>query len=65
MESYKAYKFRLYPTYKQREFFNRTIGCGRLVYNWALAMRKDAYDKDGTNLSIRKDISPKIPALKE
>ena len=65
MESYKAYKFRLYPTYKQREFFNRTIGCGRLVYNWALAMRKDAYEKDGTTLSIRKDISPKIPALKE
>lgn len=64
MESYKAYKFRLYPTYKQREFFNRTIGCGRLVYNWALAMRKEAYEKDGTTLSIRKDISPKIPALK-
>lgn len=50
MESYKAYKFRLYPTYKQREFLNRTIGCGRLVYNWALAMRKDAYEKDGTTL---------------
>lgn len=65
MEIYKAYKFRLYPTYKQREFFNRTIGCGRLVYNWALAMRKEAYEKDGTTLSIRKDISPKIPALKE
>lgn len=65
METYKAYKFRLYPTYKQREFFNRTIGCGRLVYNWALAMRKEAYEKDGTTLSIRKDISPKIPALKQ
>lgn len=65
MEIYKAYKFRLYPTKKQREFFNRTIGCGRLVYNWALAMRKEAYEKDGTTLSIRKDISPKIPALKE
>lgn len=58
METYKAYKFRLYPTYKQREFFNRTIGCGRLVYNWALAMRKEAYEKDGTTLSIRKDIRP-------
>lgn len=64
MESYKAYKFRLYPTYKQREFFNRTIGCGRLVYNWALAMKKETYEKDGTTLSIRNDISPKIPALK-
>lgn len=65
MEIYKAYKFRLYPTYKQREFFNRTIGCGRFVYNWALAMRKEAYKKDKTTLSINKDISPKIHALKE
>lgn len=65
MDTYKAYKFRLYPTYKQREYFNRCIGCGRLVYNWALGMRVDAYRADGTTLSIRKDISPKIPALKE
>lgn len=65
MKTYKAYKFRLYPTYKQREFFNRTFGCGRFVYNWALAMRKEAYEKDKTTLSIKKDISPKIPVLKE
>ena len=65
MISIKAYKFRLYPTYKQREKFNKTIGCGRLIYNWALAMRKDAYEKDGTTLSIRNDISPLIPSLKK
>lgn len=65
MESYKAYKFRLYPTVKQRDYFNRCFGCGRMVYNWALAMRKEAYEKDGITLSIRKDISPKIPLLKE
>ena len=65
MESYKAYKFRLYPTYKQREFFNRTIGCGRFVYNWALAMRREAYESDGSTLAIRKDIRPKLVELKQ
>ena len=60
METYKAYKFRLYPTYKQREFFNRTFGCGRFVYNWALAMRKEAYEKDKTTLSINKDKREKL-----
>lgn len=65
MESYKAYKFRLYPTVKQRNYFYRCFGCGRMVYNWALAMKNEAYEKDKTNLSIRKDISPKIPLLKE
>ena len=65
MESYKAYKFRLYPTAKQRDYFNRCIGCGRLVYNWALGLRIDAYKNNGTTLSLWKDISPKIPTLKE
>lgn len=65
MELYKAYKFRLYPTQQQRDYFNRCIGCGRFVYNWALALRKDVYAKEGISLSIRKDIQPKIPNLKE
>lgn len=65
MEIYKTYKFRLYPTKKQREFFNKTIGCGIFIYNWALAMRKEAFEKDGTSLSIIKDISPKIKELRK
>ena len=65
MEIYKAYKFRLYPTKEQREYFNRCIGCARFIYNWALEMKQEAYDKDGTSLSIMNDISPKIRFLKE
>lgn len=65
MEIYKAYKFRLYPTRQQRDYFNRCIGCGRFVYNWALSMRINAYKEDGTTLYILKDIKPKIPLLKE
>lgn len=52
MEIYKSYKFRLYPTKEQREYFNRCIGCARFIYNWALEMKQEAYDKDGTSLSI-------------
>lgn len=36
-----------------------------MVYNWALAMRKEAYEKDGSTLSIRYDIRPKIKYLKK
>lgn len=65
MQIYKAYKFRLYPTPQQRDYFNRCIGCGRFVYNWALELRINAYKNDGKTLSLWKDISPKIPILKE
>lgn len=64
MEADKGYKYRLYPTLKQRRFMNRCIGCCRFVYNWALAQKKEAYT-NGTSLSIGKDISPKLPELKK
>ena len=42
----KAFKYRFYPTAEQENLLRRTIGCTRLVYNKALAMRTDAYYKD-------------------
>lgn len=35
--------FRCYPTPEQAEHLNRTFGCVRFVWNWALRMRSDAY----------------------
>ncbi|MCV2502756.1 MAG: transposase, partial [Neisseriaceae bacterium] len=35
----KAYKYRLYPTKEQQEFFAKTFGCVRKVYNLMLAER--------------------------
>lgn len=35
--------FRCYPTPEQAEHLNRTFGCVRYVWNWALRMRTDAY----------------------
>lgn len=37
----KALKFRLYPTKKQMELINKTIGCSRFVFNFFLGKQKD------------------------
>lgn len=39
----KAFKYRFYPTPEQENLLRRTMGCTRLVYNKALALRTDAY----------------------
>lgn len=42
----KAFKYRFYPTVEQEDLLRRTMGCTRLVYNKALALRTEAYYKD-------------------
>ena len=37
----RAYKFKMYPSLKQQELINKTIGCSRLVYNIMLSKKKD------------------------
>ena len=41
----KAFKFRIYPTKKQAELINKTIGSCRFVFNYSLAIQKtkDSY----------------------
>lgn len=39
----KAFKYRFYPSAEQENLLRRTMGCTRLVYNKALALRTDAY----------------------
>lgn len=41
----KAYKFRLYPNAKQREYFAKCFGAVRFIYNKMLAERKELYAK--------------------
>ena len=59
MEIYKAYKFRLYPTYDQKILINKTLGCKRFVYNHYLNYLKD---NNGIN---RFDLHKDLPKLKE
>ena len=39
----RAYKYRFYPTSEQENLLRRTMGCVRLVYNRALAVRTEGW----------------------
>lgn len=39
----QAFRYRFYPTTEQEKLLRRTMGCTRLVYNKALALRTTAY----------------------
>ncbi len=46
----KAYKYRFYPSPEQAGMLTRTFGCCRVVYNWGLRERTDAYYQRGERL---------------
>jgi putative transposase len=43
----KAYKYRIYPTKEQKEFFAKTFGCVRFIYNKMLNDKIDHYKQTG------------------
>ena len=47
----RGYSYRLYPNKEQSQKLNQMFGNARWVYNWALARRIEAYQKDKTNMS--------------
>lgn len=47
----RAYKYRLKPTQEQRIFFEKSFGCTRYIYNWALAKRIGAYQTEGKRIN--------------
>ena len=59
----KAYKFRLYPTESQKQFFNQCIGNSRFVYNHCLALKKELWENDEKSISM-KELSRHITDLK-
>ena len=42
----KGIKFRIYPNEEQKQIIEQTFGCCRLIYNKALAMRKEAFENN-------------------
>lgn len=48
----RAIKIRLYPNKTQEHVLNGMLGCYRFVYNYMLARKQEAYEKDKTNLGI-------------
>ncbi|ENY9371122.1 RNA-guided endonuclease InsQ/TnpB family protein, partial [Salmonella enterica] len=58
-----AVRVRLYPNAAQREFFARTFGCCRWVYNDALAYCQAMYEAGSPRPSAY-DLMKRLPALK-
>ena len=63
----KGVKFRIDPNKEQQTIINQTLGCCRLIYNKALAMRNEAYqngNKIGYSQNILKETASSQPVMK-
>ena len=47
----KAYKYRIYPTKKQKDLISKTFGCCRFVYNYFLNRRLEVYKHEQRTLN--------------
>ena len=52
MNTYRAYKLRIYPTDLQRELIEKTFGCTRYIYNNFLAERKNKYEESKIKVHV-------------
>ena len=52
MNTYKAYKLRIYPTDLQRGLIEKTFGSTRYIYNSFLAERKSKYEECKTKVNF-------------
>jgi len=60
----KAFKYRIYPTRKQRDALQFTLDRNRELYNAALEERKEAYRMSGISIFYN-DQSSQLPEIKE
>ena len=60
---YRAYKFRLYPTNKQKIALAKSFGCCRWYWNYSLNLCQETYRLSGKSLS-RGAIQGELPNLK-
>lgn len=62
----KAFKYRLYPNNEQREYFAKTFGCTRFVYNRMLSDKIEHYKLTGQTLkNTPAQYKEEFPWLKE
>ena len=52
MERLQAYKFQLRPKAGQENLMRRFAGCCRFLWNKALALEKETYEKEGKRLGF-------------
>ena len=60
----KAFKYRLYPTERQKILISKHFGCVRWIYNWVLAEKMNRYIEAGENVSVY-ELQSHIPELKD
>jgi putative transposase len=60
----RAFKFRFYPSGEQERLLRRQFGCNRKVWNWGLAVRQQARERDKTHVTGY-DLMKLLPALKD
>ena len=65
MNTYKAYKLRIYPTDSQRELIEKTFGSTRYIYNDFLAERKSKYEESKTKISVYEQLKELTDLKKE
>lgn len=58
----KSYEYRLYPNKEQEILLAKHFGCNRFIYNWALNLRKEEYQRTGKTIS-KFDLNKKITEL--
>jgi putative transposase len=59
----KAFRYRLYPTAEQEQALAVQFGQARFVWNWALGLRKQAYQETGKGIGYY-DLKRRATALK-
>ena len=60
----RAYKYRIYPNKNQIDFLEKSFGCTRYIYNWALDLRIRAYQEKKETLSAI-DLCKRLTLLKK
>jgi len=60
----RAYRYRFYPSPEQARELNRTFGCARFVWNWALNMRTAEYRMNGNSVGYV-ETSARLTVLKK
>lgn len=60
----KTYRYRLYPNRQQQELIRKNINACRFVYNWALDLRKRAFEEEKRTLSWY-DLNKKLCKVKK
>lgn len=63
MLTYKAYRYRIYPTKEQEKLIIKTFGCARFVYNYFLALTEHRYEETGKSVNHR-ERSAMLPKLR-